>query len=206
MNIEDRLKNLESLVLREEAKKEVTGEERLKLQLRKEEKQGDSTLLLQVVEVFKMLGGETQESLLANLERFVSFGLQYVFGEGYKFVPSYDSSGKDVAVDFYVQTGDVCGRVADAKGGGVAEVVSMLIQVFFMRVLQDEFQPVLILDTPMVNISKRYHGKVSALLRQLSDKLGMQIILITNTESFTEYADKAYEFTQVNGETKVEAK
>lgn len=206
MSIDERLENLERLVLREKTKKEVSGEERLKLQLSKEEKTRDSTVLLQVVELFKSLGGETQETLLASLKKFVTFGLQSVFGSLYSFNPVMVTEGKDVKVDFYVKTDEVEGKVTDAKGGGVAELVSILIQIYFMRVLKDEFRQVMILDTPMIHISKRYHGKVSALLKQLSEKLGMQIVLLTNTESFAEYADKAYQFTQVDGKTKVEAK
>lgn len=206
MNIEDRLEKLSRIVTQERTKKEVKGEEILKLQLLINEKQADSRVLLQVAEVFKNLGGESQESLMDKLQKFVTFGLQSIFGISYSFVPVVDSGGKDVAVDFYVKTEDVQGRVVDAKGGGVAEVVSMLIQIFFMRVLRDEFSQVLILDTPMTHISNRYREKVSALLKQLSEKLNMQIVLLTNTKEFAEHADMAYEFTQRDGKTQVEGK
>lgn len=202
--LETRLSRLTDWAKEEQLKIKVKETERLQLELKKTEKADVSKVLVQVGELFKSIGGGSQEDLLKKLGQFVSYGLVAVFGEGYHFIPELSVEGKEFRVEFYVETGELRSGVANARGGGVAEVVSILLQVFFLVALKDKYAPFLFLDTAMVHISEQYHSSVSALLKELSDKLGIQVVLIANVNAYGAYADRVYHFTQEGGKTIVE--
>ena len=201
---EKRLSHLSEWVKEEKLKTKLRAEQKLKLELTRTEKEELSKVLVQVGELFKSLGGDTQEDLLKKMSQFVTYGLVAVFGEGYSFVPTLNVEGKEYRVTFYVETGEVRGQLGTARGGGVAEVVSILLQVFFLVALKDRYAPFLFLDTAMVHISEQYHASVSALLKELSEKLGIQVVLIVNANTYGAYADRVYHFTQEGGKTIVE--
>ena len=199
-----RLERLEKIAVVEKTKQDVKETEVVKLNLKRSDKEEEVLLLSKVTELFKSLGGQSQEELLSKVEKFVSYGLSTIFGEDYQFVAELNVEGKDLKVEFYVRTRDLATSVTTAKGGGVAEVVSILLQLFFVVALGDKFAPFVLMDTAMLHISPEYHAKVSALLKELSDKLNLQIVLIANVNEYGAYADKVYRFNQVGGHTRVE--
>jgi hypothetical protein len=158
-----------------------------------------------VAELFKALGGSHEKDLLDKLQKFVNYGLTVVFGGHGIFVPVMSLEGKDIRVDFFIEVeGSLCG-IADAKGGGVAEVVSILLQLFFMVVMRGQgVGDVLIMDTALVNLSTVYYQRASALLKELCDKLDIQIIFLTHSEDFGNFADVVYRFFQDENKTVAE--
>lgn len=200
----ERLERLDELAKAEKLKGEFKEKERFKLELRKTDTEKDTQILLQVRELYKSLGGLTEEKLMESLSMFVTYGLQSVFSEEYRLVPEMSMEGTQPRLDFKIATGDLISSVTEAKGGGVAEVVSILLQIFFTRALAEKVAPFLLLDTAMIHLSTRYKMRVSHLLKELCEKLDMQILLIVNTNEYGEYADRVYKFSQEGGKTVVE--
>jgi hypothetical protein len=199
--LKERINHLEELVKREAIKKDVYQTGKLQLELSKKDKEGMTDTLLQVMELFKKLGGTREEELLRKLETFINYGLALVFQDKEQFIASIDSSGKDIRVDFFIKTGEAVCDVTEAKGGGVAEVVSILLQIFFVAVMRGTLAPILIMDTGLVHLSDHYHKAMSMLLRDLCHNLGMQVILLTHAGDYGESADVLYQFTQEEGKT-----
>jgi hypothetical protein len=200
-DLEKRLGQLISVAEREKMRKEVKETEKTKLLLSVDEKKSLSTVLLQVAEFFKTLGGEQEQELLNKLEMFVSYGLSTVFGASYQFVTQLGVEGKDLKVDFFIRTNDLQSDVAGAKGGGVAEVVSILLQLFFVIAMRGVLCPFLLLDTAMVHLSEKYHANMSTLLKELAEKLKIQVVLLAHSGEYGESADRLYRFTQRDGKT-----
>jgi hypothetical protein len=201
LELKKKLQRLEEVVRDEKAKADVVETQLTRLELDKVDKEVDTRTLLKVTELFKTIGGETQESLMQKVSTFVTYGLQAVFGENYKFITHTSLEGKDVKLDFRIETGELESAVQDAKGGGVSEVVSLLLQLFFVVALGDEYAPFVFLDTAFVHISSEHRPRVSALLYELSTKLNIQIVLIVNDNTYSDSADKVYRFTQKDGKT-----
>lgn len=203
-NLSERLHRLEQVVRDERAKADVVETQLTRLELDKTDKTLYTSTLLKVTELFKVIGGETQESLMKKVSTFVTFGLQAVFGADYKFIIHTSLEGKDVKLDFRIETGELDTGVSEAKGGGVVEVVSLLLQLFFVVALGEEYAPFVFLDTAFVHISLRYRPRISALMKELAEKLNLQIVIIVNDNNYGDYADRVYHFTQENGKTLVE--
>jgi len=198
------LDSLIRIVERVQVEREVKEKEIIHLQMQRDTKKQLKEIYVQVAELFKQLGGQQQETLIKEISRFVNFGLRNVFGNEYTFIADIRVDTSNVTVDFRIKTADVESPLIDAKGGGVVEVVSILLQIFFLIVLKSTLTPVLILDTALIHLSDEYHSKMSRLLSQLCQKFDIQIILFTHSGEYGDCADKLYRFYQIDGRTQVE--
>lgn len=200
-SIETRLSRLDTFVNRESLRTELTEQEKVRLELSADNKKESNEILLKVMELFKGLGGDHEAELLTKLEKFVNYGLTSVFGDRNNFKTILSTEGKDLRVDFYVDVNGIPCDVTNAKGGGVAEVVSLLLQLFFVVASGEKTSPILILDTAMVHLSDHYHRNMSALMKELAHQLNLQIILMAHSGEFGDFADILYNFSQVDGKT-----
>lgn len=196
----DRIQALKKKVETERIKQRSWEVERRRLLLSVEDKRELSTILLQVVEVYKQLGGDSEEQILSNIQTFVSYGLSAVFGEDYSFVTLLSKEGKDLKVDFQVHTMGIQSKVIGARGGGVAEVVSILMQIFFVLMNKD-LSRFIVLDAALLHLSPKYWRNMSQLLSELCHKSDIQILLMAHAGDYGVYADSLYKFTQREGKT-----
>lgn len=199
-----RAREIFNVILREEGKAAYREEQRLKLEEDLSKKRLGNTVLLQVVELFKKIGGDGEEELLKKLDKFISYGLSFVFGETFTFKSLMNTDGKDVRLEFKIVQGDKTVDIEDACGGGIVEIVSLLMQVFFIVMGKGRFAPFLLLDTALIQLSDSYVLKMSALLHEICHGVGIQVILVTHTNTFGDAADVVYNFTQKEGKTSVE--
>jgi DNA repair exonuclease SbcCD ATPase subunit len=63
---------------------------------------------------------------------------------------------------------------------------------------------ILILDETFAHVSDEYLPALGEFLREIVDKTGVQIIMVTHQSQFEEWADLVYRFSQINGKTQVE--
>lgn len=199
--LKTKVENLLSRVSAEQIKKKAWETERTRLLLGVEEKRKLTGTLLKVVELFKELGGSDEQQVLKEVEDFVSYGISTVFGSDYKFVTSMGTEGKDLRVEFEVYTRDLRTSVIGAKGGGLAEVISILFQIFFVLV-DKELSRLIVLDAALIQLSEKYWKNMSQLLAEICNTTDIQILLLAHAGDYGEYADMLYEFTQTGGKTK----
>lgn len=160
--------------------------------------------------VLNSLGEERQLKAQETIEELVTRGLQEIFDETLSFHIIQTVKAKAASVEFVVRTtlegGDVVDTpVMDARGGGLAATIGFLLRVVILLLKkgQDE-DNILILDETFAHVSADYLPNLSEFLRELVDKTGIQIIMVTHQTELTENADVVYRFTTVNGQTKVE--
>lgn len=190
-----------SAIQAEQIKKRAWEVERRKILLGVENRRELTGILLQVVELYKELGGENEQQVLERVQDFVSYGLSAVFGEGYKFLTKIRTEGRELRVEFGIETNGLQTSVIGAKGGGVAEVVSILMQLFFILV-DKSLSRFVILDAALIHLSERYWKNMSQLLSEICSKSDIQILLMAHAGDYGAYADVLYEFTQREGKTK----
>ena len=190
-----------STIRAEQIKKKAWEVERRKLLLDIDDKRDFTGILLQVVELYKELGGENEQQILERVQDFVSYGLSAVFGENYQFITKIRTEGKELKVDFGIRTDGLQTSVVGAKGGGVAEVVSILLQLFFVLV-DKSLSRFVVLDAALIHLSEKYWKNMSQLLAEICAKSDIQVLLLAHAGDYGAYADVLYEFTQREGKTK----
>lgn len=137
---------------------------------------------------------DTQSQLKFQIEDIVDMALETCFPNEYQFQLLFNiARGKtDAELVFLSQK---TGRPIDpmnASGGGVVDITCWALRLA-SYVLSSNTDNVIILDEPMKFVSKDLMGRVCELVKQLSEKLNLQIIMVTHESQFVDVADKIFE-------------
>lgn len=166
------------------------------------------TLYEKAAGVLASLGEERQAATQQQIEFLVTKGLQTIFGAELSFRIEQSIKGKTPVVDFVVRTTLADGRTIDtdlmsARGGGLVAVVSFLLRLVVLLLSRGKQENLLVLDESFAMLSKDYAASMAEFLRELVDKTGTQILLVTHQDQFADVADKRYEFRLIDGWTEV---
>lgn len=165
-------------------------------------------LLDQAVGVLTRLGEERQEAAQAQIEGLVSRGLQTVFDERLSFhmVPSV--KGNQANLDFVIRSEYVAGEeagvncdapmvvetpVMEARGGGMAATVGFMLRLVIM-LLTPNARRIMFLDETFAHVSAEYEPRLAEFLREVADKAGVQLLLVTHSTAYDDAADTHYHF------------
>ena len=152
--------------------------------------------------LFQSISEQQQAVLIEKIERLVSLGLWAVFEEDMAFIIRMQSKADQMNASFRLR--DSTGLETDimtAKGGGVAVLVGVLLQIVMLALMRSRLAQVLFLDESFSHVSDEYIPKVAALMHTMATKLGLQIVLVTHQPEFQEDADLGYRFAKKDGHT-----
>jgi DNA repair exonuclease SbcCD ATPase subunit len=74
-------------------------------------------------------------------------------------------------------------------------VASFALRIASWSMEYPRLRNVIILDEPMRFLSEDLQEKASAMIKELSEKLGLQFIIITHEKELASYADKEFRVT-----------
>lgn len=149
-----------------------------------------------------------QERTLKYIEDTVTSALQYVYDDSYSFQIKYElkRGQPEVALEI-VKNGIVYDNPAFFGGVGVLDVVSFVLRCVCWSLGNPKSAPVMMLDEPFSSLHGRLENeKMSVLVKELSEQLGIQIIIISGETALSEYADKIFTVYQNDGISYVEEK
>lgn len=157
-----------------------------------------------VLGVLTQVGEERQQHAQAQVEGLVTQGLQAIFGESLSFHLVQSVRGGQAQVDFMLRSrlGDkkVETPVMDARGGGMAAVVGFLLRLVVL-LLTPGARCVLFLDESFAHVSAEYRPALGQFLREVCDRAGVQIVMVTHDPEYAEQADTVYRFSLKEGMT-----
>lgn len=170
--------------------------------------QNDVDLYNKVAITLASIGEQRQADAQKTIEELVTRGLTTIFNEDISFHLVQTQRGKTPEVKFLVKSRASNGRtietsVMDARGGGMAAVVGFLLRLVVLLLSKDKKEPILILDESFSHVSAEYERPLAEFIQQLVQKTKVQIILVTHSDAFSEFADKRYRFEQKDGTTNV---
>jgi len=86
----------------------------------------------------------------------------------------------------------------ESGGGGVADIASLALRIALWSIKKTN--PTIMLDEPCKFLHNPiYQEKASELLKEVSDRLGIQMIMVSDQQSLLKSADKVIEIVNVNG-------
>jgi ABC-type iron transport system FetAB ATPase subunit len=148
-----------------------------------------------VVATLTRIGEERQESARRQIEELVTRGLQAIFEDNLSFHAVQSVRSNAVSIEFIVRSayGDqvVETSVLDARGGGLAVVVAFMLRLIVL-LLTPGARRALFLDESFSHVSAEYEPRVAEFLREVCDKAGVQILLITHSRAYDDLADQHY--------------
>ena len=174
---------------KDRAKEEILIKEWQSNQNKLEGLKKTGTTLLKVRALFQKASEMTQKQLEFHISGLVSTALAAIWDDPYEFkVEFIQRRGKTEADLWLIRNGSKI-KPIDASGGGVVDILSIALRMAFWS-LTKETRPLLILDEPFKHLSSDLQSKASAMLRMISEKLKLQILMISHISELVANADK----------------
>ncbi len=147
----------------------------------------------QAMVVVKEVGLKTQQTLQYHIADTVSMALDSVFPDPYTMSVEFVQRRGKTECDLFFERGKNSIDPLSASGGGAVDVASFALRVASWSMQYPRTRNVLLLDEPFKNLSEGLLPKASEMLKQVSSKLGLQIVMITHETALIESADKVFE-------------
>lgn len=149
---------------------------------------------------FRLVFDKKKDELRTKIEKLANYGLEKIFGDDIRLKIEQKIKNNRVSNEVKVQkkfdTEWVSLDVMDAEGGGMVDVVSFLMRVIVMCLMVPRPRRLLVLDEFAKHLSADFRPKVASFMKELTEKLGVQIILVTHALELTESADVVYNMSE----------
>lgn len=163
----------------------------LKIDLEEKEKAEETALssekaLIVVQDVAKI----TQQKLEFRISKLVSTALSAVFPDPPEFKASFVIRRNQTECDLLFVENNEEQKPTESSGGGTIDVASFALRI--ARWSLNKNRRTLILDEPFRNVSPDLQHKVSDMVSMLSEKLGLQIIMVSHADDINVSANKTF--------------
>lgn len=146
----------------------------------------------QAREIMKEVAIRTQETLQVRISGITSLALEAVLPDPYELFVEFVQRRNKIECDLlFKRDGNVVDPL-DASGGGAVDVASFALRIASYTMQRPRSRAVIILDEPMRFLSVDMQEQASQMIKELSDKLGIQFIIITHDDSLAKFADKTF--------------
>ena len=133
----------------------------------------------------------TQGQVKVHIEDIITMALDTIMDDPYKLELDFVLRRNKTECDIYFVRNGKRIKPIDESGGGAVDIASFASRIAFWSLGSSD--NVLVFDEPFKFVSKQYQSKVAELLTKLSDKLGLQIIMVSHNDNYIQQADKIIE-------------
>lgn len=144
-------------------------------------------------ELIREAGLRTQQQLQYHISDITSLALSAVFEDPYELKVDFVQRRNKTECDLiFVRDGKEIDPL-EASGYGAVDVASFALRVASWSMQQPRTRNVIILDEPMRFLSEDRQPYAGKMVKELSERLGLQFIIVTHEEVFAQYADKVFQ-------------
>lgn len=160
----------------------------------------------QAREVVREVGLKTQEQLQFHISDITSLALEAVFEDPYELIVEFVQRRNKTECDLLFERNGHQIDPITGSGVGALDIASLALRVVAWSMQTPKSRNTIILDEPFRHLSEDMQEQASMMLKELSDRLGLQFIVITHRTTLTEYADKVFTVTKRKRVSKVKEK
>lgn len=124
------------------------------------------------------------------LEETINYGLKFVFGYAVTVEIQKQYKNNKTFFSLIINNDDVSGD-ADSHGGGVLAIVSFLFK--FVVLTKFNYIKFMVMDESLSFVSHQYQERTSLLIRELADKFGVDILLVSHQPKLNTHSSSVYE-------------
>ena len=144
---------------------------------------------------------QTQDQLVYHISEIATLALDAVFDDPYELeVVFTDERRGKTECDIWLVKNDMRAEPLTSTGHGPADITSLALLISVWSLRKPRTRPLLLLDEPMKAISPDLRQAASAMLKEISSRLGIQVIMVTHEKALVEAADKVFEISQYKDE------
>ena len=152
--------------------------------------------------IIQKIAKATQAELEYYISELVTLAFASVFPDPYQFgVVFEEKRGKTECRMRFLRDGHEVNPLS-GSGGGPLDIASTTLQFTIWSL--NRTRPIIGLDEPFRFLSRDLQPKAGEMLKEVSKKLGLQILMVTHSEDLADCADKTFHFDIKQGVTYVD--
>lgn len=151
--------------------------------------------------IIQEVAQKTLKELEYRIGEVVSLALSAVFDDPYKLVLiSSIKRGKTEFSLFFERDGERV-RPYDSSGGGAVDVAAFALRIALWSLKNPRTRNCIILDEPFKMLSSDMTDKAGEMIKEISERLELQIIMVSHNESLIDISDKSFQVTMRKGQS-----
>ena len=159
----------------------------------------------QAREIVREVGLKTQEQISFHLSDITSLALEAVFTNPYELIVEFVQRRNKTECDLLFERDGNRVDPIEASGVGAVDIASFALRIASWSMSRPHSRNVIILDEPFKCLSDNYQEKASQMLKEVSDKLKLQFIIVSHNQTLASAADKVFEVSIKNGRSYVKS-
>ena len=144
-------------------------------------------------EVIRTVGLATQQQLQYHISDVTSLALEAVFDDPYELKVEFVQRRNKTECDLLFTRDSSTLDPISASGVGAIDVASFALRIASWSMLRPRTRNTIILDEPFKHLSVDLQEQASSMIKEVSQKLGLQFIIITHDPTLSSYADRVFE-------------
>jgi len=140
--------------------------------------------------IFQAVAKITQKNLEFHISKLVTTALSSVFPDNIEFVVRIENRRNKTECDLLFKEFGEEYKPLEGSGFGPIDVATFALRIAFWSLNKN--RATLILDEPFRHLSFDLQTKASEMIKMISEKLNMQIIMISHQVGIDESADKMF--------------
>jgi len=146
---------------------------------------------------------KTQEQITYQINDIVTMANEAIFDDPYEFNLDFIRKRDKIEAEIsFIKNKEKINPLS-ASGGGAVDVTCLALRIALWNLQRPKTRNVLILDEPLKFLSKNLLSKAGEMIKSLSDKLNLQIIMVTHLKELIDFGDKIFEVKINNGISEV---
>lgn len=147
----------------------------------------------------------TQQEIEYRIGELVTLAMEAVFPDPYALRLRFEvRRGRTEADLLFVDKNGEELDPMDATGGGAVDVAAFALRVALWSLQRPRSRATIVMDEPFRFLSSDLQPRAGVMLREVSERLGLQFILVTHEEEILEAADRVFRVRQRDGKSEVE--
>jgi DNA repair exonuclease SbcCD ATPase subunit len=158
----------------------------------------------QALIIVRQVGLKTQQQLQFHISDITSLAIESVFSDPYELKVEFVECRNKVECDLYFERKGQRVDPLTAAGVGSVDVAAFALRIASWSMQTPKLRNLIILDEPLRFLSMEYQELASQMIKEISQRLKIQFIIVTHNRTLTSYADKIFEVSIRKGISKVE--
>lgn len=147
-------------------------------------------ILTKTSAVLKHLLDSMVKDEIERMSGLITYGLKSIFDDqDLVFSPEITKKNGKIYIDLKTSNNGIEGNF-ESFGGSVAVIESFLLRV--LCILKKNLAKLMLLDETFAAVGEEYIANTSNLIKELSKKLGLDVLLVTHQKDFQQNADHIY--------------
>lgn len=188
----NKIRNLQNKLIEETTKKRVLEESLTSIEKTIVSRTQYHQSAIEARAILQTAAEQIQKLVEVKMSSLVTSALKSVFNDPYTFRVKFVKKRNNVECDLiFEKKGVIFDKPVDSIGGGALDVASFALRMAFHQIIKN--QNTIFLDEPMKYLSSNLHDKAGELMQKISEKLGVQLIVITHLNKLLPYGDKTFD-------------